>query len=411
MKELLNLIPLAEAQRLALSHIKPLSGREQIKTYGALGRISAQEIHAPADLPGFARSGMDGYAVRATDTRTASPDRPVRLKLMGRIAMGDDPATIPLLGAQEALEIPTGGPLPPGSDTVVILEETTRTGSTDIDVFRTVHPGEHVIAADEDLRRGELVHSIGHRLRPQDLGVLTALGIVDIEVIPHVRVGIISTGDELVPPESLPKPGQVRDVNSSTLQAQLTEMGARPMLHGIIPDDEGHLRQAIESALEESDLLLISGGSSVGKRDLTAKLLSELGEVLVHGLLIRPGKPTIFAMAKDIPVVGLPGNPASSMVVAEVFVGPLIRTLSGAKDVHRRKPLVRARLAEAISSEVGRVDFVRVQLEERDSQHYARPIYAHTTHIASLSRADGLLEIPAESSGLAAGSDVWVELW
>jgi molybdopterin molybdotransferase len=410
-KEILNLMPLAEAQRLALAHIKPISEREPLKTWEAPGRILAQDVYSPADLPGFARSGMDGYAVRATDTRGASPERPVRLALIGRVRMGDDPVAMPNVKAGETVEIPTGGALPPGADAVVIIEETALAGPRLIEVFSQVYPGADVIAPDDDLRAGEWVLHAGGLLRAQDLGTLLALGITEIEVTRRVRVGILSTGDELVAPEQEPRPGQVRDINSYTLRAQMLEMGADPKLHGIVPDDERRLRKTLERALGENDLLLISGGSSVGARDATAKISSELGQVLIHGLRIRPGKPTIFAMARGIPVIGLPGNPVSSMVVTEVFVGPLVRALSGARDCRRRRPLVRARLAEAIASERGRTDFVRVRLAQQGDQQMAQPIYGHTTNIAGLSRADGLLQIPAESSGLDAGADVWVERW
>lgn len=411
MKELLSLTPLAEAQQLALDHIKPITEREGLKTCEAQERVLAHDVYAPTDLPGFARSGMDGYAVRAADTQGASPEGPVRLNLVGRVRMGDDRVALLPLKRGDALEISTGGALPPGADAVVIIEETARAGPRELEVFRQVNPGAEMIAPDDDLKAGELLLHAGDLLRAQDLGALLALGITEIEVIRRVRVGLISTGDELVAPEQNPRSGQVRDINSYTLRAQLLELGAHAQLYGIVPDDETRLRRAIERGLAENDLLLISGGSSVGARDLTAKILDELGEVLIHGLGIRPGKPTIFAMAKGIPVVGLPGNPISSMVVTEVFVGPLARALSGSKDYSRRRPLVRARLAEAIASERGRTDFVRVRLVQQGDQQLAQPLYGHTTNIAGLSRADGLLQVPADSLRLDAGAEVWVERW
>lgn len=404
---------LAEAKQIALAKVQALSETEQIETQSALGRILAQDVCSPVDLPGFDRAGMDGYAVKAADTFKASYENPIELRVIGRVAMGQEPASLPALKPGEAVEIATGGAMPKGADAVVILEHTERAGSLPqkILIFSPVAPGAHVIAKDEDLKKGELVFQKGHRLRAQDIGALLAVGITSITVFRKVLVGVLATGDELVPADQTPKPGQVRDINSFTLKAQIEELGAAAKLYGIIPDEKTKLLAATRRALAENDLVLISGGSSIGARDATLEILKELGEVFVHGIRIAPGKPTIFAVCDNKPVSGLPGNPISSIVVFEKFVAPLVRKLSGAREWEISKPLVRAVLAQNIASAKGREDFVRVKLVERDGRVYAQPVYSHTNNISGLAKADGLIRISAESEGLEQGSEVFVELW
>jgi len=403
--EFLKVKSLEEAKKLALERLRPVGEVEEVPTSEGLGRVLAEEVVSPEDLPGFARAAMDGYAVRAADTFGATLEEPVALRLVGEVEMGTEPTA--RLRQGEAVAIHTGGALPPGADAVVILEET-EASPRGVLVFSPVAPGANVIAEDEDLKRGERLLPSGHGLRAQDIGALLAVGLTEVRVFRRVSVGVISTGDELITPRERPRPGQVRDINSYILVCQVQELGAEAVNYGIIPDDQAELREAVERGLQETDLLLISGGSSVGSRDLTLEVLEELGEVLVHGLAIAPGKPTIFAWAKGKPLIGLPGNPASALIVADRFVAPLIERLSGLREPQIiRRPQLRATLTKRVASKVGREEFVRVRLVNGG----AEPIPAQSGVISSLVRADGLIAIPAEREGLEEGEEVLVELW
>jgi len=403
-------LSLAEALNTALSRIEPLRDAAIIPVTQALGRVLAQDVVSPEDLPGFDRSSMDGYAVRAQDTFAATEANPVTLDLAGRIEMGQDVSALPPLQPGQLFGISTGGMLPPGADAVVIIEETELQGER-VSVLKPVAPGGAVIRADEDFKSGEVVLKAGRWLRAQDLGALLAVGITQVAALPQMKVGVLSTGDELVSPDQPVKLGQVRDINATTTAAQLHNLGLQPVSYGIIPDQRQHLADATSQALAECDAVLISGGSSVGVRDATVDILGHLGEVLVHGIRIAPGKPTIFALCGDKPVFGLPGNPVSSMVVFEKFVAPLLLKRSGNTSFTRHPAQVRAVLSKSIPSAKGRDDFVRVKLHHEGNCVKAEPIYAHSNNISSLSKADGILPIPAEVEGFARDELVVVELW
>lgn len=406
----LKTLTLAEALEVALARTPPLAQSETLAVGDALGRVLAESLVAPQDLPGFDRSSMDGYAVRAEDTFGASEAQPVSLTLVGRVEMGQNAAGAPALQPQQAVEISTGGMLPAGADAVVILEETELDGQT-LRVLKPCAPGSAVIRANEDFKQGQTVLNPGQRLRPQDLGALLALGITQVNVLLQPHVAMLSTGDELVPPECTPMPGQVRDINTYTTAAQVQELGLVPIPFGIVPDRPQQLAEATTQALAECDAVLISGGSSVGVRDATVEILGRLGEVLVHGIRIAPGKPTIFACCGDKPVFGLPGNPVSSIVVFEKFVAPVLRKRSGATCVHRPRPQVRATLTKNVPSARGRNDFVRVRLIQQGDQTLAEPIRARSNNISSLSSADAVLPIPANVEGYGRDERVTVELW
>lgn len=401
---------LDEALDIVRARFHPLEEAEVVPPQEARGRALAAAVRAPADLPGFARATMDGYAVRAQDTFGASEGAPAKLRLAGEVKIGQPPDLHPPLAPGEAVAIPTGGSLPPGADAVVPVEDTERPASKEVLVFSPVAPGANVMAPDEDLRAGQEIFEKGHRLRPQDIGALLGVGITEVQVVRRVRVGIISTGEELVPPTEEPRPGQIRDINSYTLRAQLEEAGAVPKLYGIVPDEAESLLVKTREALGENDLVLLSGGSSVGTRDLTLTVLSELGEVLVHGLRIKPGKPTILGISDGKAVVGLPGNPVSAMVTCEVLVIPILQRLLGEKERPRR-PIALAELARPVPSAKGRLDFLRVRLVRREGRLLAEPILAQSGAISSLAEADGLVTIPAESEGLEKGEQVRVEIW
>lgn len=405
-----NTLSLAEALHTAQERISPLGRSETLETAQALGRVLAREVRADQDLPGFERSSMDGYAVRALDTYAASEAHPAPLALVGHVEMGQDAAQLPALQAQQAWGVSTGGMLVAGADAVVVLEQTERRGDT-LYVLKPVPPGSAVIRADEDFKRDERVFSAGHALRAQDVGALLGLGVTQVEVFLPLCVGVISTGDELVPPEQQPAPGQVRDINAYTLSAQLSACHMRSIAYGIVPDQRHPLAQATAQALAECDAVLISGGSSVGVRDATVDVLSGMGQILVHGIRISPGKPTIFALCGDKPVFGLPGNPVSSIVVFEKFAAPLLLKRSGASRLQRRRERVQATLSHSVVSAVGRDDFVRVKLFQQEGGYVAEPLYARSSNISSLSQADGILPVSADREGYARDERVVIERW
>ncbi len=405
-----NTLSLDEALEISLSKVNALRQSETINVKNIMGRILAADVFSPENLPGFDRSSMDGYAVLAEDTYGASEASPKELKLVGRIEMGQDASTLPTLKNGEAIGISTGGMLPPGADAIVIIEETELENDCLV-VFKPAAPGTAVIRADEDFKEGELILPAGHKIRAQDIGALLGVGITQTEVLTQLQVGVISTGDELVPPEKKVTLGQVRDINSYTTTAQIYELNATPISYGIVVDQRKQLADAVSQALAECDAVLISGGSSVGVRDATMDILDHMGEVFVHGIRVAPGKPTIFAMCGDKPVIGLPGNPVSSMIVFEIFVAPILLKRSGSTQLKKFPAQVRAILGKSIPSARGRDDFVRVKLSEQGGVTHAEPIYAHSNNISSLSKADGILPIPADVEGFAREEHVVVELW
>jgi molybdopterin molybdotransferase len=409
MPELFNVLTVAQAVERLAAHVAPLQRREQVALANALDRVVAHELRTPVDLPAFARSTMDGFAVRAADTYGASEALPAYLALCGEVPMGG-PAGVQL-GAGQAARIHTGGMIPPGGDAVVMVEHTQALDEHTVEVLRPVALGENVIPIGEDVRAGDLLFERGHRLRPQDLGGLAAVGIVAVEVVARPRVAILASGDEIVPAHSSPAPGQVRDINSHTIAALTRRCGADPLLYGIAPDDAAALRVLASEALSVCDMLIISAGSSVSTRDITAQVIGELGRpgVLVHGVAIHPGKPTILAMADGRPVFGLPGNPVSTMIAFELFVAPALDWLQGALTPVR--VVVQARLARNVASHAGMEDYVPVRLVERDGIRWAEPVFGKSNLIYTMAHADGLLHVPLDLAGLYAGATVTVRLF
>jgi len=318
---------------------------------------------------------MDGYAVRAQDTFGATPGSPQYLTIIGEVAMGAVPDRQVAPG--EALRLPTGAMLPPGADAVVMVEYTAEHPDLTLEVRRPVAPGENVLQPGEDVPQGEALFSAGRRLRPQDIGLLAALGIISIPVHRRPLTAVISSGDEIVPVSQTPGPAQVRDSNAYLASAWVELLGGAPFLWGIVPDDYRALKNSLAGALAEADLILISGGSSVGVRDLTMEAIQALpgAEILVHGVAIRPGKPTILAAVSGKPLLGLPGHPASAAVVMHVLGRPLLARLAGLSDYQTdRGGCVRARLSRNLAGAIGREDFVRVRLREEDGTLWADPI-------------------------------------
>jgi molybdopterin molybdotransferase len=309
------------------------------------------------------------------------------------------------------MRIATGGMLPDGADSVVMVENTQTVDSSTIEVVRPVAPGENVLRVGEDVAHGAAVLPRGHRLRPQDLGGLAALGIVDMEVARCLRVAIISSGDEVVAPDQSPAPGQIRDVNTSTLSALVRRAGHDPIPMGIVPDDFDQLAALARTARDGADVVILSAGSSVSARDMTAEVLDSLGQpgVLVHGVALKPGKPTVLGVADGTPIFGLPGNPVSCMVTFDLFVAPTLARLSGATDVPRRT--LQARLTHNIASVAGREDYIQVRLEERDGELWADPVFGKSNLIYTLIRSVGLVKVDLDVGGVVAGQLVSVVLF
>jgi len=408
-KELADLTPITEAQRVFFAAVPaPELEKEECPLTAALGRVVAEPIVAQVDVPGFSRSTVDGYAVRARDTFGASAAAPAYLELIGEVAMGQ--AAAQRLGVGQAVRIATGGMLPEGADAVVMVEYTAETPDGQVEIRRPAAPLENVIERGEDVRRGQVVLEPGHRLRPQDIGALAGIGCLSLPVYRRPRVAIIATGDEIVPPETEPGPGEVRDINSYSLAAQVEQEGGVPVRLGIVRDEYELLHQALQQAVAENDMVLISGGSSVGTRDVAARAINSLGEpgVLIHGVTLKPGKPTILAVAQGKPVYGMPGHPVSALVVYRLFVRPVLRRLMGCSRELLPDPYVEAVLTRNVHSDPGRTEYIRVRLVAAGDELQAEPVLGASGLIMTMARADGLIVVPLGSDGLEAGSRVRV---
>ncbi len=376
-----------------------------------LGRILAEDILSGEDIPALDRSCMDGYALRAADTFGASEGNPAYVELV-RSAAIDEVVSRPLRSG-ECMGIATGGSLPPGADAVLMVEHTQMLGDSTVEIRKTVTPGENVMLRGEDVGQGQVALPAGRRLRPQDVGLMAAIGRLSANVYRRPRCGIISTGDELVPVEGTPRPGQIRDVNSHTLACMARQSGALASSLGLVPDRREALESALVRSLAENDVVFISGGSSIGTRDLTIEVLESLAdsEILAHGVSISPGKPTILARVGGKPVLGLPGQVTSAQIVMLVFGQPLLEHLGG--DVGAFDPARRimrpARLGANLSSKPGREDYVRVRLEEQNGELVAMPRLGKSGLLRTMLDADGLVCLPASLEGMRAGQDV--DVW
>ncbi|HEX8967620.1 MAG TPA: gephyrin-like molybdotransferase Glp [Chloroflexota bacterium] len=410
-RELFNVQTPPRALEALLRELPVRVESETLATTSALDRVLAEEISSPSNLPTFRRSTMDGFAVRAADTFGATESMPAYLEVVDEVLMGRAPARA--LGLGECARIATGGMLPEGADAVVMVEQTQEVGPTTIEAQRAVAPGDNVVQIGEDIRTGEPILKRGHTLRAQDLGGLLALGVTSVRVARQLRVAIVSGGDELVDPDQAPGPAQIRDVNSYTLAALIRRDGHTPCLSGIYPDEYPALQTAAQHALAQADAVILSAGSSVSTRDLTAQVIDSLGQpgVLVHGVSLKPGKPTILAVCDGKPVFGLPGNPVSCMVTYDLFVAPTLAHLTGTA-VRPLRRGVMARLTRNVASATGREDYVQVRLERgTDGGLDAVPVFGKSNLIFTLIRADGMLKVPLDVGGLAAGAQVEVVLF
>lgn len=413
-----------------LEHIRafPLLGEERVQLDDALGRSLAQCFSATEDLPGFDRSTVDGFACRARDVFGAQEGNPALVECVADCRMGEVPSIT--IEEGQAARILTGGMLPQGADCVVMVEYSRSAGGNLIEITRSQAPGDNVIFRDDDATAGSLLLQAGHRLRPQDIGLLAAFGVVEVEVRRKPLVAVLSTGDEVVPSSATPPPGKIRDINAHSIAALCREAGAQPMRAGIVNDDAAKLKAAVTQLAETHDVVVVSGGSSAGMRDHTVEIFESLpqAQLLVHGVAISPGKPFILARAvvngRTVCLVGLPGHVTSALVCARVFLAPLLEHLQGHAD-SAKQPQVPAVLTRSVASAQGRRDYLRVKLRSLPSQpptralsdktlqplYEAEPIMGASGLISGIAAADGLMVCPENREGYDAGDTVMVELF
>lgn len=381
---------------------------EEVQLHEVTGRVLSADIVSDVDLPDFVRSTMDGYAVRASSTFGATESNPSYLNVIGSIAMGESPTFS--VGNGEAARISTGGMLPEGADSVVMIEHSEIIDDASIEVYRSVAPGQNVLEKGEDIRKNDVLLSSGQRLRPQETGLLAAFGHKNVCVYKRPVIAIISTGDEIVPVDVKPEAGRIRDINTYTLSGLVKKAGAIPLTFGIVKDDFDDLFEKCTLAHSQSDMVLISGGSSVGTRDYTIEVLSAMPDsrILAHGISISPGKPTILAKSLNKAVWGLPGHVVSAMVVFKVVVMPFIEHISGLSLDDKKNIKLSVVINRNISSAQGRTDFIRVRLIENNGVLWAEPIFGKSALINTMVQADGLIEIGVNTEGLDKGTQVEV---
>jgi molybdopterin molybdotransferase len=368
----------------------------------ALHFILAEPVVAKENVPGFDRSTVDGYAVKAKDTFGSSESMPGFLTVVGEVKMGE--AADHHVGSGEAVYVPTGGMLPKESDSVIMIEHCEDMDNL-LNIYKQVAPGENVIRTGEDIREGEVLLPEGTKLRPQELGALAALGISHVTVYRKLKVGYLSSGDEIVPyqTETL-SIGQIRDVNYLTVLGLTNEWDVEVKYGGIVKDDFAEFKQKARELYDQVDCLILSGGSSVGAKDYTTEVIQFLGDpgVFVHGISIKPGKPTILALANDKPVIGLPGHPASAMIIFKLFGERILRKLKGEK-MNKLPERIFARITKNIPSSPGRSDYIRVRLFENNGEWWAEPIIGKSGLITTLVKSDGIVEIVSEKEGISQG--------
>jgi molybdopterin molybdotransferase len=411
LKAFFKVVSPTEALRILLQ--TPSVATEVVPTIQARARVLTEDLYSQVDLPHFHRAAMDGYAVKAKDTFGASASQPAYLKLAGTIEMGKEATRALIKG--EAMRISTGGMLPPESDGVVMVEYTEEVGDSMVEIHRGVSPWQNVIQIGDDIKKGDLVFPRGRRLRAHDLGALTGIGVSSLSVYRKPRVALISTGDEIIDVEMEPRPGQVRNINQHSLAGLVEECGAELDDLGVVRDDRDALVKTLRKALEWGDLVLLSGGSSVGARDIAMDAILSLpnAEMIFHGISVSPGKPTIFAKAAGKPLLGLPGYPVSAMVIFDLFAAPLIRVLGGEnqQSASQFSKTTRAILKTNVASQTGREDYVRVSLEESDGRLYATPLPGKSGAIFTLVKADGMIRIDLNQEGVEKGEEVEVILF
>jgi len=389
----------------ALAALAPARRSEVLDIAPMLGAVPARDVIAGEQIPPYARATVDGFAVRAVDTYAASETLPAFVEVTGAVAMGRAPDGE--VGPGAAMAIPTGGLLPHGADAVVMVEHTSEPMPGHVELMRRVAPGEGVLHPGEEAQPGDVLAPAGRPLRGADLGLLAAAGITEVAAHARPRVAIVSTGDEVVPDATRElSPGQVRDACAPALAGLVREAGGDPVLRGIVPDDAAALEHVLSEAVGEDDMVVVSAGSSVGARDLTANVAGRLGRVVCHGLAVKPGKPTLLADCGGVPLVGLPGNPRSALVVFRLVGMPLVRVVGGVT-APPPEPSVCARLARDVPSAAGRLDVVQASVDAG----VATPLFGSSALLGPMVRADGWFCVPEADTGLAEGAEVLVRLY
>jgi putative molybdopterin biosynthesis protein len=406
-KEFHEVVSIEEAKRRLYAHYSPTPVVEEIRLDEALGRVLAETIIAPIDVPPFDRAAMDGYALIAKDTFYADEENPVELEILDYIKAGDNKQVTVERGC--CVGIATGAPIPKGANAVVMVEYTDRVDNR-LRVYRPVAPGENIMAAGADIMRGETAVRKGTLISPRETGVLAALGIEKVRVFKKPLVGVISTGDEIIAPGSKLEYGRIYDVNARAICDGVVENGGEAKFLGIVRDDPRELLKKLEEMMDY-DIIITSGGTSAGVGDLSYKVIDELGEpgIIVHGIAVKPGKPTVIGVARGKPIFGLPGYPTSAMVIFDVFVAPLIRKLAGLGERERKK--LKAKAAIRLFSAKGRFEYMLMNLVAGTRGGYsAYPILTGSGAITTLAEADGYLEIPENVEIIPEGSEVEVTL-
>ena len=392
-----------EVLRLIEKDFKPLGRTETVPLAEAPGRVLAEPITAQEYVPDFDRSTVDGYACRAADTFGCSDAIPAILNLAGQVLMGEKADFA--LSRDSCASVPTGGAIPRGADCAVMIEYTEDYGDGTVGIMKPGAPGMNLIFRGDDVFPGKEILPAGRVLTAQDIGALAAVGKTSVPVARRVKVGVISTGDELVPPDETPGPGKVRDVNAPLLTAMLTGFGAEAVNYGIVRDDEPLLRQKMQDAAQECDAVILSGGSSAGVKDAACRIIESMGTLLLHGIAIKPGKPTILGKTGNKPLIGLPGHPVAACFVAQLFVLPLLGRLMGRKQEDFAVP---AELTESLGANHGREQINACHLRREGGKLLASPIRSKSGLITQLAGADGYFIIARDCEGLPKGAQVQV---
>ena len=394
-----------EVLALIQEEFEEIAEKELVSLGQAAGRCLAEDIAATEYVPDFDRSTVDGYAVRARDTFGCTDAIPAILPVQGEVLMGQGASFT--LQPENCAAVPTGGAVPEGADSVVMVEYTEDYGDGTVGVTKSAAPGQNMIFRGDDVYPGKVILQKGRVLSSQDIGALAAIGRVQVPVVKKLTVGVISTGDELVPPEVTPGPGQVRDVNSPMLEAMLVGFGVEVINYGIVIDNEELLRQKVTRAMGECDAVLLSGGSSVGVKDAACRIIESMGSLLLHGIAIKPGKPTILGKAGKKPLVGLPGHPVAAYFITRLFVLPLLERLMGRG---QETYTTTAKITENISANHGRAQYHCCRLERKEGQLYAYPIRGKSGLITTLAGADGYFCITRDQEGLPKDAEIQVTI-
>ncbi|MGV8905849.1 MAG: molybdopterin molybdotransferase MoeA [Acetobacterium sp.] len=406
--ELLKVKTIAEMKKIIADTFTNLTlETEKISINEGLNRVLGEDINSTMNVPHFNRSVVDGYAVKLTDVQGASTAIPGFLRLAGEVLMGKETQLV--LNQGETIYVPTGGMVPVGTEAMVMIEYSEKLGEKDLAIYRNAGAFENMMLIGDDIKIGENVFAKGHLLRPQDIGVLSALGYLEVAVFKLPRVTIISTGDEIIRPGEVPKPGEVIDINTPALGAVTQRLGAKVVYMGYAMDDCDIIQQAVKEGLDNSDIVVLSGGSSMGEKDYTVKVIDNIGRVLLHGLAIKPGKPTILGIVNEKPVVGLPGQPASAIMVYMIILREFM-TLYYGQDQFKYQT-VQGQLMENIHAAPGRRTFQTIAIKEVNGSIEVRPTYGKSGMITLLSYSDGYIEISENEEGKNAGDIVEVTLF